>query len=65
MTKIGLLFGTQTGNTEAIAEVIQTTFGSDTVTLHKIANASPKDGAEYSPLMVDCLPWNIGELQAD
>ncbi|PSN10716.1 flavodoxin FldA [filamentous cyanobacterium CCT1] len=65
MTKIGLFFGTQTGNTEAIAEAIQAEFGGDIVTLHDIASASPDDFAEYSHLIVGCPTWNIGELQAD
>jgi flavodoxin I len=66
MTKIGLFFGTQTGNTEAIAEAIQAEFGGDTVvTLHDIASAAPDDFAEYSHLIIGCPTWNIGELQAD
>lgn len=65
MTKIGLFFGTQTGNTEAIAEAIQAELGDDIVTLHDIASASPEDFAEYSHLIVGCPTWNIGELQAD
>jgi flavodoxin I len=31
MTKIGLFFGTQTGNTETIAETMQRVFGGDEI----------------------------------
>jgi flavodoxin I len=66
MSKIGLFYGTQTGNTETIAEAIQTQFGrEDMVTLHDIAEASPEDFGEYSCLIIGCPTWNIGELQAD
>lgn len=66
MTKIGLFFGTQTGNTAAIAEAIQAEFGGDgVVTLHDVADASPADLADYPCLIIGCPTWNIGELQSD
>jgi flavodoxin I len=66
MTKIGLFFGTQTGNTETLAEAIQAEFGGDrVVTLYNIAEASPEDFAAYDCLIIGCPTWNIGELQAD
>jgi flavodoxin I len=66
MTKIGLFFGTQTGNTETIAEAIQAEFGGDgVVTIHDIADASSDDFAAYPCLILGCPTWTIGELQAD
>jgi flavodoxin I len=66
MTKIGLFFGTQTGNTETIAEAIQTAFGGDSVvTLHNVADVEWSDFDDYSNLIIGCPTWNIGELQAD
>ncbi|MBW4483148.1 MAG: flavodoxin FldA [Tildeniella torsiva UHER 1998/13D] len=66
MAQIGLFFGTQTGNTETIAEAIQAEFGGDgVVTLHDVADASPDDFADYPYLIIGCPTWNIGELQAD
>ncbi|MBD2106971.1 flavodoxin FldA [Nodosilinea sp. FACHB-13] len=66
MTKIGLFFGTQTGNTEILAEAIQSEFGGDSVvTLHDIADASPDDFADYDCIIIGCPTWNIGELQSD
>lgn len=66
MSKIGLFYGTQTGNTETLAQAIQAEFGGDSVvTLHDIADASPDDFADYACLIVGCPTWNIGELQAD
>lgn len=65
MTKIGLFFGTQTGNTETIAETIQKVFGGDIVTLHNVADTEAADLEGYEYLIVGCPTWNIGELQAD
>ncbi len=66
MSKIGLFYGTQTGNTKTLAQAIQAEFGGDSVvTLHDIADASPDDFADYACLIVGCPTWNIGELQAD
>ncbi|NJL49745.1 MAG: flavodoxin FldA [Leptolyngbyaceae cyanobacterium SM2_5_2] len=66
MSKIGLFYGTQTGNTETLAETIQAQFGGEgVVSIHDIANASPEDFANYDCIIVGCPTWNIGELQAD
>lgn len=66
MAKIGLFFGTQTGNTETLAEAIQKEFGgANVVTLHDIAQASVEDFSEYDCLILGCPTWNVGELQSD
>jgi flavodoxin I len=63
--RIGLFYGTQTGNTEMIAEAIRDQLGEDLVELHDIGSASPEDFSEYSLIIVGCPTWNIGDLQAD
>lgn len=66
MAKIALFFGTQTGNTEAIAETIHTKLGGDdVVTLLDVADISLNDFESYDCLIVGCPTWNIGELQSD
>lgn len=66
MTVVGLFFGTQTGNTEAIAEQIQAEFGGESVvTLVDVSNAEPTDLLKYDCLIIGCPTWNIGELQSD
>lgn len=66
MTKIGLFFGTQTGNTQTLAEDIQKALGGDSiVTLHDVANAEADDLADYNTLIIGCPTWNIGEMQSD
>lgn len=66
MPKVGLFFGTQTGNTQTIAEMIQKAMGgSSVVELHDISGADPDDFEEFECVIVGCPTWNIGELQSD
>jgi len=66
MANIGLFYGTQTGNTQTAAEMIQKLMGGESVVeLLDIADASPDDFANYSCIIVGCPTWNIGELQSD
>ncbi len=66
MATIGLFYGTQTGNTQAAAEMIQTEFGGDEIVdLHDIADAELSDFESYDAIIIGCPTWNIGELQSD
>ncbi len=66
MSKIGLFFGTQTGNTQTLAEDIQKALGGESVvTLHDVADAEASDLADYNALIIGCPTWNIGEMQSD
>lgn len=52
MARIGLFYGTQTGNTKIIAEKIQVAFaGTAVVQLHDIA-ADPTDFEAYDDLII-------------
>jgi flavodoxin I len=63
--KIGLFYGTQTGNTEADAEKIQDAFGGDIVTLHPIYEADAATFEQYNLLIIGSPTWDIGQLQSD
>ena len=65
MSKIGLFFGTQTGKTESIAEMIRDEFGSEKIDLHDMANVDVSDFDGYTKLIIASPTWNIGELQSD
>ncbi|AFZ48627.1 flavodoxin [Cyanobacterium stanieri PCC 7202] len=66
MAKIGLFYGTQTGNTETIAESIQEALGGDSVVdLHDVADIEVDELANYDCLIIGCPTWNVGELQSD
>ncbi|MBR8836558.1 MAG: flavodoxin FldA [Stigonema ocellatum SAG 48.90 = DSM 106950] len=66
MSQIGLFFGTTTGKTESVAEIIQKEFGGENVvTLYNIADVKYSDFDNYQYLIVGCPTWNIGELEID
>jgi flavodoxin I len=66
MAKVGLFYGTQTGNTQTVAEAIQTELGGvSIVDLQDISDASSEDFEPYEFIIVGCPTWNVGELQAD
>lgn len=66
MAKIGLFYGTQTGNTETLAESIQTALGGDgVVDLYDVADVEVDELANYECLIIGCPTWNVGELQSD
>ncbi|MDJ0725686.1 MAG: flavodoxin FldA [Prochloraceae cyanobacterium] len=66
MSKIGLFYGSTTGNTETAAETIQKEFGGESVVkLHNITDVETSDFEAYDCLIIGCPTWNIGELQAD
>jgi len=65
MKKIGLFWGSDTGNTEDVAEIIADSIGKENVDLHNIAHSSPEDILQYDYLIFGIPTWGIGELQSD
>lgn len=64
LDKIGLFYGTDTGNTERIAKQIQQLFGADVITLHDVLEANAEDFAQYDKLILGQPTWYCGELQS-
>ena len=62
---IGFFYGTRTGKTQSVAEMIRDEFGGDIVTLHELGSVVNDDFAEYECQIIACPTWNIGELQSD
>lgn len=66
MAKIGLFYGTQTGNTQTEAELIQKEFGGDSVVdIYDISKVESSDFENYNYIIIGCPTWNVGELQYD
>ena len=66
MAKIGLFYGTQTSNTQTVAELIQKEFGGDdVVAIQDISRTESADFDEYQNIIIGCPTWNVGELQSD
>jgi len=64
MSKIGLFYGTDTGNTERVADMIREKLGADNVDVHDVATASKDDFAQYDKIILGQPTWYYGELQS-
>jgi flavodoxin I len=65
MVKIGLFYGTDTGNTERVAQLIKEKFsGAAEVVLHDVASAKAGDFDKYGIVILGQPTWYYGELQS-
>jgi len=64
MAKIGIFYGSSTGNTEIVADKIKALFGKDAET-NNIDSASKSDFEKYDYLILGTSTWGIGDMQDD
>lgn len=65
MATVGLFFGSDTGNTEAVASMIQKELGKSLIDVKDIAKSSKEDIAQYDLLLFGIPTWYYGEAQCD
>jgi flavodoxin I len=69
MAKLGLFYGTDTGNTERVAkrikELLEAKLGEGSVDLLEIYKKKKEDMAKYDNLILGMPTWYDGELQGD
>ena len=65
MATVGIFFGSDTGNTEHVAKMIQKELGKNLIAVHDIAKSSKEDIAAYDLLMFGIPTWYYGEAQCD
>ena len=65
MATVGLFFGSDTGNTEAIAKMIQKKLGKKNVDVKDIAKSTKEDIAEFDLILLGIPTWYYGENQCD
>lgn len=65
VTKIGLFFGSDEGNTERVAYRIQERFGEDVVDICDIADATQLTFADYDRIILGIPTWDFGQIQSD
>ncbi|MEM7308215.1 MAG: flavodoxin FldA [Planctomycetota bacterium] len=63
--KIGLVYGSTTGNTEDAAEKIQEHFSGAIESAEDISGVSLDAMTSFDVLIIGVSTWNIGELQQD
>lgn len=65
MATVGLFFGSDTGNTEAVAQMIQKELGKNLIQVKDIAKSSQEDIAQFDLLLFGIPTWYYGESQCD
>ncbi len=65
MTKIGLFFGSDEGNTESIAYRIVQRLGSDVVDVHDVGDVTQLEFLDYDKLILGIPTWDFGQIQSD
>ena len=67
MEKIGMFWGSNTGNQEEAAGFLKDFMESEGVEMdeYNIADTDPSKMLEYKRLIIGCPTWHIGELQDD
>jgi len=65
MEKIGLFFGSDTGNTESIALKIRSKISNENVYLIDMYDAKKEDFDQYDKIILGLSTWHDGQLQSD
>jgi flavodoxin I len=65
MKKVGLFYGTTSGSTKKIAQMIQKELGAKSVDIFDIKNIKPEDILKYDNLIFGTSAWGIGDMQDD
>ncbi len=65
MKKIGIFYGSSTGNTEVIADKIQLAFGEEKADVFNIDAVEKSEIERYSYLIFGTSTWGLGDLQDD
>jgi flavodoxin I len=65
MTKIGIFYGTTTGNTETVAMLIRSAFGKDVADMMNVDIAEKSDVEKYPYLIFGLSTWGVSDLQDD
>ncbi|TOL93593.1 flavodoxin, partial [Vibrio parahaemolyticus] len=65
MASVGIFFGSDTGNTEAVAKMIQKQLGKHLVHVQDIAKSSKEDIDNFDLLLLGIPTWYYGEAQCD
>ncbi len=65
MAIVGLFFGSDTGNTEAVSKMIQKKLGKKMVEVKDIAKSTKEEIAEFDLIILGIPTWYYGENQCD
>ena len=63
--KIGIFYGSSTGNTETAAELISENFSEHDCSVQDVSSIEPDDLLGYDFLILGISTWYVGEAQDD
>ena len=62
MKKIGLFYGSDTGNTEVVAGLIQQKIGKENVDIFDVYDCDTSDFSKYDNIIIGLSTWHDGQL---
>ncbi len=65
MAKIGLFYGSDTGNTESVAQRLINVLGKDNIDLIEVTDTNAETVSSYEKLILATSTWGDGDLQSD
>ena len=65
MADIGIFYGSTTGNTEKVAEMIRDGFGEDKADIYNVDIVEKEDVQKYKYLVFGVSTWGVSNLQDD
>ena len=65
MKKIGIFYGSSTGNTEFVADKLQALLGEENADVHNIDSVEAADFFNYTYFIFGTSTWGLGDLQDD
>ena len=65
MAKIGIFYGSTTGNTEKVAEMIWKAFGEGNADVYNVDTTALSDILKYNYLIFGVSTWGVSDLQDD
>ncbi len=65
MAKIGIFYGSTTGNTEKVANLIQKDFGEGNADVYNVDTTELADIMKYNYLIFGVSTWGVSDLQDD
>jgi flavodoxin I len=65
MANIGIFYGSTTGNTEKVAEMIRKEFGEENADLFNVDIVEKQDVEKYKYLIFGVSTWGVSDLQDD
>lgn len=65
MSKVGLFFGSDEGNTQRVAALIAASLGEHNVDVYDVADVTQTEFGLYDNIILGISTWDFGQIQSD